>query len=66
MYVPFVFVTMTIHYPMILFFNFFYRYLSAKSNYFGVGGGVYDFIDFIKKEGLFYADICHEIQAGKL
>ncbi|XP_021371400.1 histidine protein methyltransferase 1 homolog isoform X2 [Mizuhopecten yessoensis] len=36
-------------------------YLAAKSHYFGVGGGVHMFEEFIKKEGNFNIEVAHTI-----
>lgn len=40
------------------------RYLAAKSNYFGVGGGTGLFEDFTNKKGQFSCKICKTIEAG--
>ena len=40
------------------------RYLAAKSNYFGVGGGTMLFEDFIEEMDKFDKEICENIEAG--
>jgi hypothetical protein len=42
------------------------RYLAAKSNYFGVGGGTMLFEDFIEEMDKFDKEICENIEAGTI
>lgn len=38
--------------------------MSAKSHYFGVGGGVNSWIDFVKRKGVFTVDIVKDVEAN--
>ena len=42
------------------------RYLAAKSNYFGVGGGTMLFEDFIEEMDKFDKELCENIEAGMI
>jgi hypothetical protein len=52
--------------PMSLYLIFltFVRYVAAKSNYFGVGGGTRDFESFVLKGGKFNVETCHTVETG--
>ncbi|XP_052248560.1 histidine protein methyltransferase 1 homolog isoform X2 [Dreissena polymorpha] len=39
-------------------------YVAAKSNYFGVGGGTQDFMEFVRETLQFRAIVCHTVDAG--
>ncbi len=41
-------------------------YIASKCHYFGLGGGTYDFIEFIQNDGQFECEVCHEIDAPLL
>lgn len=43
----------------------FRRYLASKVYYFGVGGGITDFVELVGKDGALKADIIKSYDDGK-
>jgi hypothetical protein len=40
-------------------------YLAAKTCYFGVGGSIKSFENFLKEDGSFSVEHCHKVEEGE-
>ena len=47
-----------------LFLNSIFRYLAAKAHYFGTGGNVNQFEEYLQKDGLLEVDSCFSYEEG--